>query len=62
MTDLSAMSARVKELNEEADRMSKTGSAHSNKIRSRQQQLNDNWQRVQKLKTKKDESLSNAQG
>ncbi len=61
MTDLTAMSARVKGLNEEADKMSKSGHTHSHKIRSRQQQLNDNWQRIQKLKVDKDENLANAQ-
>ena len=61
MTDLTAMGNRVKGLNEEADKMTKSGHAHFHKVRARQQQLRDNWERVKRLKVKKEESLGNAQ-
>ena len=55
------MGVRVRELNGEADKMTKGGHTHSQKVRARQQQLNDNWEGLQRLKVAKEESLANAQ-
>ncbi len=61
VTDLSATGVRVKEINDEAERMVKRGHSQARKIRTRQQQLNDKWEGLQTLKASKDQSLSLAQ-
>jgi len=55
------MGERVKMINQEANQMTRSGHTHSTKVRARLQQLNDNWKRVQKLKSEKEVALSNAQ-
>ncbi len=61
MTDLSVTSVRVKEINEEAERMMKGGHSQAKKIRTRQQQLSDKWEALQKLKSSKEQALRLAQ-
>lgn len=54
-------SVRVKEINAEAERMVKGGHSQARKIKARQQQLNDNWESLQKLRATKEWALTLSQ-
>jgi hypothetical protein len=60
-TDLAANSIRVMEINNVADQMLKDGHSQSAAIRARQQQLNDRWNTLQKLRASREQNLEVAE-
>ncbi|XP_063958759.1 spectrin beta chain, non-erythrocytic 5-like isoform X1 [Lytechinus pictus] len=60
LTDLVANQGRVERINKMADRFVETGHSKQGDVRSRQKEVNQQWQRVQQLKADKEKMLEGA--
>ncbi|KAH9509152.1 hypothetical protein Btru_049222 [Bulinus truncatus] len=60
LTSLAANKGRLDSINQLADSIIKSGSSQKTKVQQRQKEINDRWDRLNKLKTEKEKNLKGA--
>ena len=60
LTDLMANQGRIDRINKMADQFVRTGHSKQADVRQRQKEVNDQWERLMKLKEEKEKMLEGA--